>query len=62
MVQSDVLAPGTRVSIRGGGVGVTTPGTWAELVVVPHEALTEVPHGLDLDLAAVATTPSRRRT
>ena len=57
VVESDVLAPGTRVSIRGGGLGITTPGTWAELVVVPHEALTEVPHGLDLDLAAVAYDP-----
>lgn len=57
VVQSDVFTPGARVSIRGGGVGVTTPGTWAELVVVPHEALTEVPEGLDLDLAAVAYDP-----
>jgi NADPH:quinone reductase-like Zn-dependent oxidoreductase len=57
VVGSDVIAPGTRVSIRGGGVGIATPGTWAELVVVPHEALTEVPDGLDLDLAAVAYDP-----
>ena len=57
VVESDVLAPGTKVSIRGGGVGVTTPGTWAERVVVPHEVLTQVPEGLDLDLAAVAYDP-----
>lgn len=57
VVESDVLATGTRVSIRGGGVGIATPGTWAELVVVPHEALSEVPDGLDLDLAAVAHDP-----
>lgn len=57
VVESEVLAPGTKVSIRGGGVGVTRPGTWAELVVVPHEALTQVPEGLDLDLAAVAYDP-----
>jgi NADPH2:quinone reductase len=57
VIESDVLAPGTRVSIRGGGVGITTPGTWAEVVVVPHEALTEVPDGLHLDLAAVAHDP-----
>lgn len=57
VVESDDLAPGTRVSIRGGGVGTTAPGTWSELVVVPHEALTEVPDGLDLDLAAVAYDP-----
>ena len=57
VVESDVLVPGTRVSIRGGGVGTTTPGTWSELVVVPHEALAEVPEGLDMDLAAVAYDP-----
>lgn len=57
VVESDVLAPGTRVSIRGRGVGIATPGTWAELVVVSHDALTEIPEGLDLDLAAVAYDP-----
>lgn len=57
VVESGVFTPGTQVSIRGGGLGITTPGTWAELVVVPHEALTEVPDGLDLDVAAVAYDP-----
>lgn len=57
VVQSETWAPGSRVAIRGGGIGIDRPGTWAEYVVVPDEALAEVRDDLDLELAAVAYDP-----
>lgn len=57
VVQSETWAPGSRVAIRGGGIGIDRPGTWAEYVVVPDEALAEVRDELDLELAAVAYDP-----
>ena len=46
VVQSNVWAPGSRVVIRGGGVGIDRPGTWAEYVVVPADS--HAPVGEDL--------------
>ena len=50
-------APGTRVAIRGGGVGIQRDGTWAELVVVPDRALRTVPDDMSLDVAACFYVP-----
>ena len=49
--------PGTRVAIRGGGVGIQRDGTWAELVAVPDRALRSVPDGMPLDVAACFYVP-----
>lgn len=52
-----VRSSGTPVRIRGGGVGLTRDGTWAELVAVPEEALWPLPDGVDPVLAAVFFSP-----
>lgn len=43
---------GSAVRIYGGGLGATRSGTWAEFAAVPASAVTLVPTGLDLGLAA----------
>jgi len=57
VVWSDKFEPGTRVIIRGGGVGVSRSGTWGELAVVPDVAVHPLPDGLDPP-AAVAMLAS----
>ncbi|NKY43811.1 quinone oxidoreductase family protein [Nocardia cerradoensis] len=53
VVESDIYTPGTRVLVRGGGVGLTRNGCWAENLVAPDKAFTPI----DADLpAAVAAT------
>ena len=46
------LEDGTLVRVAGGGLGMTRPGTWAELVAAPSGALTRVPQSLDPVVAA----------
>ena len=57
VVDSATWPAGARVAVRGGGIGIDRPGTWAEYVVVPDDAVVAVPDGLDLTLAAVAHDP-----
>lgn len=57
VVSSDVYQPGTPVVIRGGGVGVSRPGTWGQLAVVPDASVHLLPAGLD-PAAAVAMLAS----
>jgi NADPH:quinone reductase-like Zn-dependent oxidoreductase len=58
VVESDSLAPGTGVVIRGAGVGVFSNGTWAEYVCVSDQALMPIPQGLDFQLAAGFFVPT----
>jgi NADPH2:quinone reductase len=53
VVQSSVLAEGTRVFACRGGLGVARDGTFAERFLAPEESLFEVPDGID-DSRAVA--------
>lgn len=53
IVRSRRFEPGTRVRLRGGGLGLARDGTWAERVAVPDSALHEVPP--DVAPALVAT-------
>jgi NADPH:quinone reductase len=46
------LADGRPVVIHGEGVGTERDGVWAEAAIVPREAVTEVPDGIDLRPAA----------
>ena len=57
VLRSERFPSGTPVRIRGAGVGTTRPGTWSELAAVPDEALSAVPEGVDLTLAATFFSP-----
>lgn len=47
-----VIGEGRPVLVHGEGLGARRDGTWADRVVVPKAALTEVPDGVDLAEAA----------
>lgn len=46
------LEDGTLVRVAGGGLGMVRPGTWAELVAAPQQAVVPVPAELDPVVAA----------
>ncbi|GAA3191124.1 zinc-binding alcohol dehydrogenase family protein [Dactylosporangium siamense] len=52
VVSSGRHPAGTAVWVRGGGLGVSRAGTWAELVAVPDDAVHPMPDGCDPRLAA----------
>lgn len=58
VVESSELAAGARVLIRGGGLGIVRPGTWAEFVVAKNKALTPMPDGLSAAVAATFFQPA----
>jgi NADPH2:quinone reductase len=53
VVMSARFREGTRVWIRGGGVGVARDGCWADRVAVPDEAVHEL--GVDVDRVIAAS-------
>jgi NADPH:quinone reductase-like Zn-dependent oxidoreductase len=57
VVTSASLPAGTRVRVRGGGVGTARDGTWAAHVVAPDAAVTLLPDGVDDALACCAFSP-----
>jgi NADPH:quinone reductase len=46
------LEDGTLVRVAGAGLGMTRPGTWAELVAAPREVVVPVPADMDPVVAA----------
>jgi NADPH2:quinone reductase len=58
VLSSETFAAGTRVVIRGGGVGVSRPGTWGRLAVVPDSAVHPLPDGLDAAAAVGMLAPA----
>ena len=58
VLASGHLAPGTRVLLRGAGIGMLRNGTWAEQISVPAKAVTAIPHELPADLAATFFVPT----
>ena len=58
VLESEAYPAGTRVVIRGGGVGVTSPGTWGELAVVPDGSVHPLPDGLDARAAVGLLAPA----
>ena len=57
VVESARWSPGTRVTLRGGGLGLTRPGTWAEYVAAPDDAVHHLRTGLSSPLAATCHDP-----
>ena len=57
VLRSDRFREGTRVWIRGGGVGVARDGCWAEQVAVPDEAVHELVVEVDRVIAASFWVP-----
>lgn len=57
VLESDEFAVGTRVLIRGGGIGLKRDGCWAEYVVVGDSALTRVDDRLEPSVAATFLVP-----
>lgn len=58
VVESDSIAVGTRVLVRGGGIGLFKNGCWAEFIVVPDTALTLVDPRLSPSVAATFGLPT----
>ncbi|ADB32212.1 Alcohol dehydrogenase GroES domain protein [Kribbella flavida DSM 17836] len=58
VVDSQQYEPGTRVVVRGGGVGVARSGTWGSLAVVPDMSIHPVPVGLDATDALALLAPA----
>lgn len=57
VAESDQLEAGTRVLLRGGGLGLMRNGTWAEYVTTPTKHLSVLPEGLSPDVGATFFTP-----
>lgn len=57
VVESDTLTPGDRVMLRGGGLGLTRGGTWAEYAVTTDRHLRVLPAGLPPELGATYFVP-----
>jgi len=57
VVESDRFVPGTPVMLRGGGLGLTRDGTWAEYVGVRSRHLTPLPEGMPAPLGATYFVP-----
>lgn len=57
VVESATLNVGDRVMLRGGGLGLTRNGTWAEHVVASDRHLRVLPDGLSADLGATFFVP-----
>ncbi|TDU86668.1 NADPH:quinone reductase-like Zn-dependent oxidoreductase [Kribbella voronezhensis] len=58
VLSSEKYPAGTGVVIRGGGVGVSLPGTWGQLAVVPDGSLHPLPAGLDPAAAVAMLAPA----
>ncbi|OHV44642.1 NADPH:quinone reductase [Pseudofrankia sp. BMG5.36] len=58
VVESDALEPGTRVLLRGGGLGLIRGGTWAEYVVTRSKTLVPAVEGLSPELGACFFVPT----
>ena len=58
VVESESLAAGSRVLIRGAGMGIERDGCWAELASVPDSALSPAPSGMTPELASSYFVPA----
>jgi NADPH2:quinone reductase len=51
------FAAGTRVWMRGGGLGIRSDGTWRELIDAPDEALGPLPDDVPMTLGSAFFSP-----
>lgn len=58
VLASDTFPVGSRVLVRGAGVGLAREGCWTDVAVVPDRAVSLVPDGMDLDTAATWYQPA----
>ena len=58
VVESGSFAVGSRVLIRGAGMGIERDGCWAELASVPNSALSAAPSGMSPELASSYFVPA----
>lgn len=57
VVESDHWPAGSRVIVRGAGVGIVRDGTWCEIAHVPDDALMASPAGMEPSLSACFFVP-----
>jgi NADPH2:quinone reductase len=57
VIESDTLAAGQRVWMRGAGLGTARDGTWAEVVSAPDAALGPLPDTVPDELGAAFFSP-----
>ncbi|WP_320783461.1 zinc-binding alcohol dehydrogenase family protein [Streptomyces sp. CRN 30] len=57
VIGGEAALRGRRVLVRGGGVGLERPGTWAQRVTAPVTAVRKVPEDVDAALAATCYSP-----
>jgi NADPH:quinone reductase len=57
VVAGDRFAPGSRVWMRGAGLGIARDGTWRELIEVPDEALGALPAAVPFALGSAFFSP-----
>jgi NADPH2:quinone reductase len=57
VIESDAFAPGTRVWLRGAGLGTREDGTWRETIDASDDALGVLPDALPFALGAAFFSP-----
>jgi NADPH2:quinone reductase len=57
VLRSERFAPGTRVWMRGAGLGIVRDGTWREVIEVADEALGELPDAVSFALGSAFFSP-----
>jgi len=57
VLQSDRFDVGTRVWLRGGGLGTAEDGTWRETISAPDAALGPLPEAIPMPLGAAFFSP-----
>lgn len=58
VVESDTFAPGSKVLVRGGGIGLTKNGCWAEYLAAADKVFTPYDSDLTPEVAATFFLPS----
>lgn len=57
VLASDSFPAGTRVWIRGGGLGVAVDGTWSEMISAPDTSLAVLPNDVDFTTGSAFFSP-----